>query len=238
MQCLNLVARRLRLAARIASADAAHGWWCGQHALVAVVEGERCLDEPALEPPDAELLELPHADEGFRAELVRVNGDGPDACRVGPRSLYYPRSGCRTFHRVDDARPLRRRLERIGAGVEIDLRCVGVADPQLEPADGWRTEHATDARAHGAHAQIPLTQIASLIALKRPQRAAQRIAENERRQRHSPTVAGDELAGNQVGVKIEIAHAATRMSKVTMPQRAMKGARKSVRTDDAERFRY
>ena len=118
-----------------------------------------------------------------------------------------PRSRCRAFHRVDDARALRRRFERIGARIKVDVRRFGVPDPELERARRRRCQHAADTGPKRPHAKIPLTQIARLIAFHRAQRATQRVAEHEDRQSHRAAIAGDELARDEVGVEIEIAHA-------------------------------
>ena len=214
MQRLEFIHRRLRLTARAAGADAPHRGRHGQHALMPAVEGERCLDEPAFKPPMPELLELPHADEGNRPEFVRVNGDRPRPFGIRPRRLHDPRSRRGIFHRVDDARTLRRGFERIGVRVEVDVRRVRVADPELECPRGRCREHAADTGPQRPHAKITLANVAALAAFVSPQRAAQLVAEHERRKRHRAAIAGDELARDEVGVEIEIAHAPARVSEV------------------------
>ena len=176
MQCLDFIYWRLCLAAVVACADTTDARRRREHALVAAIERERCLDEPALEPPDAELLELPHAHEGNWPELVGVDGDRPRPLGIRACRLHDPRSRRRTLHLVDDARTLCRSFEDLGGGVEIDLRRVGVADPQLEGTGGRCREHPADARPQCPNTQIPLAQISALAAFVSPQRAAQLVA--------------------------------------------------------------
>ena len=236
MQRLEFVHRRFRLAARAAGADAAHRGRHGQHALMPAVERERCLDEPAFKPPDAELLELPHAHERNRPELVRVNVDRPRPFGIRAASSSRPTFPSPGFSTVSMMPEPCAAVLNASAFASKLMSGVSVSPiHSLNVPGRRRREHPADAGPQRPHAQIALAEIAALAAFVGPQRAAQLVAEHERRKRHRAAIAGDELARDEVGVEIEIAHAGRGLSKDTPPYCAAFRSRLLVRRFAFER---